>query len=102
RRRDRRQRPAVGEGRRDCAGGIEEEPAGAAEAAGVSGAGEEVIRLITSSAAGPSGWCTCTERGRGKLWRKVAGMKTDSNYYVYAYFDPRSYKMLYVGKGKGS
>jgi hypothetical protein len=29
-------------------------------------------------------------------------MKTDSNYYVYAYLDPRNYEMLYVGKGKGS
>ena len=29
-------------------------------------------------------------------------MKTDSNYYVYAYFDPRNFEMLYVGKGKGS
>jgi hypothetical protein len=30
-------------------------------------------------------------------------MKTDSSYYVYAYFDPRSSNdMLYVGKGKGS
>jgi hypothetical protein len=29
-------------------------------------------------------------------------MKTDSNYYVYAYFDPRNYEMLYVGKGRGS
>ena len=29
-------------------------------------------------------------------------MKTDSNYYVYAYFDPRNYEMLYVGKGQGS
>src|SRR2546422_5290236 len=29
-------------------------------------------------------------------------MKADSNYYVYAYFDPRNYEMLYVGKGKGS
>ncbi|HRY51437.1 MAG TPA: GIY-YIG nuclease family protein [Candidatus Paceibacterota bacterium] len=29
-------------------------------------------------------------------------METDSNYYVYAYFDPRNYEMLYVGKGKGS
>src|SRR6266446_2349347 len=29
-------------------------------------------------------------------------MKTDLSYYVYAYFDPRSYEMLYVGKGKGS
>jgi len=29
-------------------------------------------------------------------------MKTDSNFYVYAYFDPRNYEMLYVGKGKGS
>src|SRR5882672_7639732 len=29
-------------------------------------------------------------------------MKTDSNHYVYAYFDPRSYEMLYVGKGRGS
>jgi uncharacterized protein len=28
-------------------------------------------------------------------------MKTDANYYVYAYFDPRDYEMLYVGKGKG-
>jgi hypothetical protein len=29
-------------------------------------------------------------------------MKTESNYYVYAYFDPRNYEMFYVGKGKGS
>lgn len=29
-------------------------------------------------------------------------MKTGSNYYVYAYFDPRNYEMLYVGKGRGS
>jgi uncharacterized protein len=29
-------------------------------------------------------------------------MKTDSNYYVYAYFDPRNYEMFYVGKGQGS
>jgi hypothetical protein len=29
-------------------------------------------------------------------------MKSDSNYYVYAYFDPRNYEMLYVGKGRGS
>jgi hypothetical protein len=29
-------------------------------------------------------------------------MKSDSNYYVYAYFDPRNMEMLYVGKGKGS
>jgi hypothetical protein len=28
-------------------------------------------------------------------------MKTDSNYYVYAYFDPGSYEMIYVGKGHG-
>jgi hypothetical protein len=28
-------------------------------------------------------------------------MKTDNNYYVYAYFDPRNYEMLYVGKGHG-
>jgi len=29
-------------------------------------------------------------------------MKTDSNYYVYVYFDPRANnEMLYVGKGKG-
>lgn len=28
--------------------------------------------------------------------------KTNSNYYVYAYFDPRSYEMFYVGKGKDS
>src|ERR1035437_2783826 len=29
-------------------------------------------------------------------------MKTDSNYYVYVYFDPRANnQMLYVGKGKG-
>src|ERR1039458_284672 len=32
----------------------------------------------------------------------LLGMKTDSNYYVYAYFDPRNFEMLYVGKGKGS
>jgi hypothetical protein len=29
-------------------------------------------------------------------------MKTNSDYYVYAYFDPRNYEMLYVGKGRGS
>jgi hypothetical protein len=29
-------------------------------------------------------------------------MRTDSNYYVYVYFDPRNFDMLYVGKGKGS
>jgi hypothetical protein len=29
-------------------------------------------------------------------------MKTHSNYYVYAYFDPRNYEMFYVGKGQGS
>jgi hypothetical protein len=29
-------------------------------------------------------------------------MKVDSNYYVYAYFDPRNYEMFYVGKGKDS
>jgi hypothetical protein len=29
-------------------------------------------------------------------------MKTHSSYYVYAYFDPRNYEMLYVGKGHGS
>jgi hypothetical protein len=29
-------------------------------------------------------------------------MKTHSNHYVYAYYDPRNYKMLYVGKGRGS
>lgn len=29
-------------------------------------------------------------------------MKAESNYYVYAYFDPRNFEMLYVGKGKGS
>ena len=29
-------------------------------------------------------------------------MKTDSNHYVYAYFDPRNYEMLYVGQGQGS
>lgn len=29
-------------------------------------------------------------------------MKTDSSYYVYAYYDPRNYEMLYVGKGRGS
>jgi len=28
-------------------------------------------------------------------------MKSDSNYYVYVYFDPRNNEMLYVGKGKG-
>ena len=28
-------------------------------------------------------------------------MKTASIYYVYAYFDPRNYEMLYVGKGRG-
>lgn len=26
----------------------------------------------------------------------------NSNYYVYAYFDPRDYEMFYVGKGKDS
>jgi hypothetical protein len=29
-------------------------------------------------------------------------MKTISDYYVYAYFDPRNYEMLYVGKGRGN
>ena len=29
-------------------------------------------------------------------------MKSNSNYYVYAYFDPRNYEMFYVGKGQGS
>jgi hypothetical protein len=29
-------------------------------------------------------------------------METSCSYYVYAYFDPRSYEMLYVGKGRGS
>src|SRR5260370_30908831 len=29
-------------------------------------------------------------------------MKTNSNYYVYGYFDPRNYEMFYVGKGQGS
>ena len=29
-------------------------------------------------------------------------MKDEANYYVYAYFDPRNFQMLYVGKGKGS
>jgi hypothetical protein len=29
-------------------------------------------------------------------------MKTNSNHYVYAYFDPRNYEMFYVGKGQGS
>jgi uncharacterized protein len=29
-------------------------------------------------------------------------MKTKCDYYVYAYFDPRNYEMLYVGKGRGS
>ena len=29
-------------------------------------------------------------------------MKSDSSYYVYAYFDPRNYKLFYVGKGRGS
>jgi len=29
-------------------------------------------------------------------------MKAVSNHYVYAYFDPRNYEMLYVGKGQGS
>lgn len=29
-------------------------------------------------------------------------MKNNSDYYVYAYFDPRNYEMLYVGKGRGS
>jgi uncharacterized protein len=33
---------------------------------------------------------------------RLLDMKTDANYYVYAYFDPRNYEMLYVGKGKGS
>ena len=28
-------------------------------------------------------------------------MKTKSNYYVYAYFDPRNSEMFYVGKGHG-
>lgn len=28
-------------------------------------------------------------------------METDSNYYVYAYFDPDDLDMLYVGKGQG-
>jgi hypothetical protein len=28
-------------------------------------------------------------------------MATDSNYYVYAYFDPRDRTMMYVGKGQG-
>lgn len=32
----------------------------------------------------------------------MAHKKTDSNYYVYAYFDPRNYEMLYVGKGCGN
>jgi hypothetical protein len=32
----------------------------------------------------------------------MAHTKTDSNYYVYAYFDPRNYEMLYVGKGCGN
>src|SRR5712691_815594 len=29
-------------------------------------------------------------------------MKNNSNFYVYAYFDPRNYEMFYVGKGQGS
>jgi hypothetical protein len=29
-------------------------------------------------------------------------MKAHSNFYVYAYFDPRNYEMFYVGKGQGS
>jgi hypothetical protein len=29
-------------------------------------------------------------------------MKTNSDYYVYAYLDPRNYGLLYVGKGRGS
>jgi hypothetical protein len=29
-------------------------------------------------------------------------MTPDANYYVYAYFDPRNYEMLYVGKGHGN
>ena len=29
-------------------------------------------------------------------------MKNKTNYYVYAYFDPRNYEMFYVGKGQGS
>ncbi len=29
-------------------------------------------------------------------------MSADANYYVYVYYDPRNYQMLYVGKGKGS
>ena len=29
-------------------------------------------------------------------------MTIDANYDVYAYYDPRNYEMLYVGKGKGS
>ena len=29
-------------------------------------------------------------------------MATHSNYYVYAYFDPRNYEVFYVGKGQGS
>ena len=29
-------------------------------------------------------------------------MSADTNYYVYVYYDPRNYQMLYVGKGKGS
>lgn len=42
-------------------------------------------------------------RSRQSLGREsLVGMKTDSNYYVYAYFDPRNFEMLYVGKGKGS
>jgi hypothetical protein len=32
----------------------------------------------------------------------VLDMKTDSNHYIYAYFDPRNYDMLYIGKGQGS
>jgi uncharacterized protein len=29
-------------------------------------------------------------------------MNPNSDYYVYAYFDPRNYEMLYVGEGRGS
>jgi hypothetical protein len=41
----------------------------------------------------------CNMQGSNK---EITIMKTDSHYYVYAYFDPRNYEMVYVGKGKGS
>lgn len=31
----------------------------------------------------------------------MSDMQTNTNYYVYAYFDPRNYELFYVGKGKG-